>query len=133
MIKSESKKHTSLQPSGFARWKKHESLDVSRRIKLRLSPKDTELPQPQDWWGRVQTFFFSQGLLASLGRGSRLVYLVALLLLTPSLVGVYAPQLSASLGRHAAHLDELCVMLTQEEARKSWEETTQSLGLKRSS
>lgn len=104
------------------------SLDVTRRIEVVINPEDTSLPEAQDIPGRIQTIFFSQGLLATLGRGARILYATALILLIPSLVGVYAPQVGRSLEMRVATLDDLRVKLTQEQAAKSWQEAKQQLG-----
>jgi hypothetical protein len=103
-------------------------LDIQRRIDLKLDPDAAALPPPRTWWEKVQTFFISQGLLACLGRGRRLLYLASLVLLVPCLMGVYSPKVGTALGNRVVALEDLRFRLTQEEARKEWQQAKLGLG-----
>lgn len=99
-------------------------LDIQRRIDLRLSPEAAVLPVPRNWRERVQTFFISQGLWKSLGGPTRALYVANLLLLIPSLLGIYSQAAAPVFDQRLLHLTDLQVELTQKEAREAWQEAT---------
>ena len=97
-------------------------LDVQRRLDLRISPEDAALPVPQTWWGKAQTFFISQGLWSTLRRPGRAVYASCLLLLIPSLLGIYSLPVLPGFDQRIVHLGDLEVELSQKEALARWQQ-----------
>jgi hypothetical protein len=99
-------------------------LDVQRRIDLRLSPEAAALPAPSTWPEKVQTFFISQGLWKSLGGPARALYITNLILLIPSLLGIYSQAAAPVFDQRLLRLTDLQVELSQKEAREAWQQAT---------
>jgi hypothetical protein len=99
-------------------------LDLQRRIDLRISPEAASLPEPRTWVEKVQAFFISQGLWKSLGGPSRVLYVTNLLLLIPSLLGIYSQAAAPLFDQRLLQLADLQVELTQKEAREAWQQAT---------
>ncbi len=94
-------------------------LDIQRRIKLKLDPEDVALPAPRTRWEKVQAFLMSRGLVASLGAGSRILFLAGFILLVPSLVSVYAVSTEKILDERLVKLQELFVDLQARDLDKA--------------
>ena len=95
----------------------YRALDVQRRmpIDFRVNPDDAALPEAHTRWEKAQTFFISRGLLASLNRGTRALYLATLILLVPSLMGVYSGASASTLNKSLIKLEQLRVQLWEKE------------------
>ncbi|HKQ92718.1 MAG TPA: hypothetical protein VJZ77_18815 [Blastocatellia bacterium] len=104
---------------GLLRQQLH-SLDVQRRIK-NIDPEEAELPRPRNWREKTSAFFMSRGLLISVGRGSRLIFLINFILLVPSLMGVYSVGTRKMLDDHLVRLENLRI-------EREWQEAKQKLG-----
>ncbi|MBA3246612.1 MAG: hypothetical protein H0T63_00850, partial [Pyrinomonadaceae bacterium] len=100
------------------------AIDVQRRIDPELDPEEAELPEAHTWWEKIQTFFISRGLLHSLSGASRALFLAGLLLLVPSLTGVYSTGTAATLDDKLIELKSLRV----EVSRQEWEREKERLG-----
>ena len=100
------------------------SLDLQRRIDLELDPEDAALPEARTKWEKFQVFFMSRGLVAGLNRTSRALFFATLILLAPSLTGVYSSTIGASLNRRLVELKDLRVELS----RKEFEQEKARLG-----
>ena len=90
-------------------------LDVQRRLELELDPDEAAMPEARTKWERLQTFFMSQGLLASLNKTSRALFVASLLLLVPSLISVYSVSTAATLNSQLVELKNLRVELSRKE------------------
>ena len=97
-------------------------LDLQRRLDMELDPDDAAFPEPRTLSEKVQTFFMSRGLVASLNRGTRVLFLLSLLLLVPSLTGIYSVKTAPALGVAVAELSDLRVQLTRQEIEKQKEQ-----------
>ena len=84
-------------------------LDLRRRINITSTLDDIVLPPPRTWRGRIQTFFFSRGLLGILRGGSRAIAIASLLLLVPCLVGLQTPAANERIERRCVELDDIVV------------------------
>lgn len=100
------------------------ALDVQRRIDFELDPDEASLPEARTKWEKLQTFFISRGLLASLSKTSRALFLASLILLVPSLTGVYSIGTTAALNNRLVQLKDLRVELS----RKEFEQEKARLG-----
>jgi hypothetical protein len=103
-------------------------IDLHRRLALRVSPDVAAPPPPQTRLARLQTFLLSQGLLVSLNRTTRLLYLASLALLVACLVGVGAPGACTTLTDRVVALDDLRVRLSREQVQREWQEAKAALG-----
>lgn len=103
------------------------SVDLHRRIDDRLDPEAVDLPAPRNMWERVQRFFFSEGLVASLGGVSRVVYFALFALLIPSLIGVYSGAVTDKLDQRVVQLKDLRFDLTIQQSKKDWDEAREGL------
>lgn len=101
---------TKLQHLGASHIKE---LDIHRRMDLRLG-RDAALPKPRGFFGRLQVFFMSRGLLASLNLGSRLLYGTTLVLLVPSLIGVHSGTVATNLDSRINELSDYRIELQQQ-------------------
>jgi hypothetical protein len=102
-------------------------LDLQRRMNLRVDPDAVELPRPRNWWERVQTFFISRGLLASLGLGSRLLYVAGTVLLIPCLMGLYSPQVDSHLEAQVVEFQNVRLDMDQAQALKEWQQAERAV------
>jgi hypothetical protein len=100
------------------------ALDFQRRIDMRLNQDEALLPEPRVIWEKIQTFFISRGLLASLSRGTRVIFLVSLLLLVPSITSIYSVKSATVLDSKLVQLNDLRVELSKAE----WEKEKDGLG-----
>lgn len=91
------------------------SLDMQRRIDVELDPDDAALPEARTRWEKFQTFFISRGLLASLNGTSRALFFATLILLVPSLTGIYAATTATALNDRLVQLKDLRVELSRRE------------------
>jgi hypothetical protein len=107
--------------------RRYHDLDIQRRLDIHIDPEEAELPQPRNWRERVHAFFMSRGLLNSLGYGSRLIFLLSIILLVPSLTGVYSIGVRKMLDDHLVNLNELRVRLELEEAKQQLGEEKEEL------
>ncbi|HKQ92717.1 MAG TPA: hypothetical protein VJZ77_18810 [Blastocatellia bacterium] len=119
---AQAQQHLTRQVQEMAQY--HQSLDIHRRINLKLDPEEAELPRPRTRWEKSQAFLMSRGLMASLGAGSRALFLASYILLAPSLMSVYAIGTGKILDEHVVKLQELRVELDQ----KEWDKTKAQLG-----
>ena len=101
------------------------AVDVQRRVDARLDPEAIELPKPRNIWQRFERFFFSEGLVASLGGGARLMYLALLVLLIPSMIGVCSGGLKQQFDDRLVQLQDLRVDYSVEKSRQDWERVRQ--------
>jgi hypothetical protein len=106
---------------------RYDALDIRRRMDVTILSDDAVLPPATTFFGQVQTFFMSRGLLASLGGSSRMLHVLALILLVPSLVGVYTGPFKARLDERIASLSDLQVRLSVDQSRKDWEQAKEGL------
>jgi hypothetical protein len=98
------------------------ALDVQRRLDVHVEPADIEWPPPSGFLPRLTAFFFSRGLMGSLQGVSRIVFILAILLMIPALLGVATPTANASLEAKLMDLDQLQVTLGSEQAENTWQE-----------
>lgn len=100
------------------------AMDAQRRIEKQIDFEDIELPAPKSVWEKFQVFLMSQGLVYSLTKTSRVLYLASLVLLIPALLGIY------SLGSVPAFDDRLVELkdLRIEISQKEFEKEKQRLG-----
>lgn len=91
------------------------ALDVQRRLDLELDPDDVALPEARTKWEKIQTFFMSRGLLASLNKTSKALFVASLILLVPSLTGIYSISTASSLDSRLVQLQDLRVELSRKE------------------
>lgn len=104
--------------------------EIQRRVKMSLNVSDAIFPKVNTKWEKFQAFFISQGLLTNLSRVSRIVILVSLILLIPSLIVIYSDQVKQTLSDQIASLQHLKIELVAEkleEARKQLGEPKQVL------
>jgi hypothetical protein len=101
--------------------------DIERRVDQRLDPEAVELPPPATRWQKLERFLFSEGLVASLGGTSRLMYFAALLLIVPSLIGVCSGTIRQNLDDRIVQLDDLRLEFTADNARDDWEAAKRGL------
>ena len=88
-------------------------LDLQRRIDPKVEPWEAPVTAVQ----RIEAFFVSKGLLATLGRGSRLLFIAGYVLLLTTLIGIPSASVARSLDDRLAHLTELHVSLRNKENR----------------
>jgi hypothetical protein len=115
----------STEPGGVTRQKltdqlqllteQYDRLDVRRRTRLTLPTEEVEPPAPRTLTERVQVFLLSRSLLAALGKGSVVLFLASLLLLFPSLIGIYSPATKGMLDVRLVELHDLRARLDAEE------------------
>lgn len=108
------------------------NMELARRIQLGEVHQEARLPDPKNAWERLQVFFISRGLFASLSGVARLVFLLGYLLLIPSLLGVYSSiTVSGSASateRKLVELEDLRVALSAAEAKADWEQAKAQFG-----
>lgn len=105
-------------------YKRHFALDVARRIDVKLDEEEIALPEPKTMGEKIQTFFFSKGLVNNINRSSRLVYLLCLLLLVPSLMGLHAGTVQGEMDQRIVQLENIQIDL---EGAQSEEELAQQI------
>jgi hypothetical protein len=103
-------------------------IDMHRRLDLKLDPDEALAPPPRTWFGKVQTFLISEGLLVNLNRGSRLLYHVGLVSLVVCLVGVQSAQVGPTLSARILDLDGLRVRLSRDLVQREWEQAKAEMG-----
>ena len=105
---------------------KIKNFEIERRIKLTISEDEAELPKPVTFWDKLQTFFISKGLMNNLGRTTRLVYLLGLLLLIPSLLSVYSGQIGDRLSTNIVQLEHLQLDFSANEVDQEYQKAVAS-------
>ena len=103
-------------------------LEIRRRIDVNLDEDTVELPKPFTYWEKFQVFLFSKGLVKNINRGSRLVYLVAIALLVPSLISVYSTSIGNTIGERLVELRDLQVDLDVSNVQADLESKIEQLG-----
>jgi hypothetical protein len=110
-----------------------EALDIERRIRLELHPEQSVIPEPRTRWEWFQSLLMSKGLLAGLNAGTRLLYMAALALLVPCLLGVCDGRTQQDLNQRIAqleqqqiNLEDLQVSATFEAAKQTYEQARQN-------
>lgn len=96
--------------------------DERRRMNVDWHPPELEPAPPETRAERIQAFFFSRGLMQSLQGTGRVLFVLATLLLVPSLLGVAALPVAQAAEARQLKLEELYVSLQREEAQKSWDQ-----------
>ncbi len=92
-----------------------QSLDIQRRLIVRVNPEQVRLPEPNTLFEKIQTFFFSRGLLASLDRSSKVLFTLSMLLLVPALLGLQSPALGQTIKAEVAHLNNVLVQISDQQ------------------
>jgi len=121
-IRQELTKQTSLLQGLL---KAHE---IQRRMNVKLSDEDVELPKAATKLEKLQTFFMSRGLVTNLSRVSRLVYVSSLVLLVPSLMGVYSGKVGPALDKRVVELHNLRITLESEQVEQELKNAKNQLG-----
>lgn len=107
-------------------------LDVRRRMKpeiaANLDPYAAPMPPHKNLAERIGTLFISRGLLQTFKGTSKVLYIIGLLLLVPSLVAFQSPIMAGMLERKFVELDELKVNLSQKEAQKQLDDALKDPG-----
>lgn len=99
---------------------KFKHMDISRRIEVsKLEDNEADLPVPLTFFDKIQTFFISKGFVRSLSRTNKIAYSLGLLLLIPSLLGVYSKNIQHGLSNDIVRLENLQIGL---EVQKTNEE-----------
>lgn len=104
--------------------KRYQVLDVERRTRRQLEPKDSALLMPKTRWARVEATFLTGGLFIALTATARRLVLLSLLLLIPFFVSLYRPITERRLNDR---LDQIYALRSELDAR-DWEKTKQLLG-----
>jgi hypothetical protein len=100
----------------------HASEDERRRLQINWHPPELDAPPPETLRERIQTFFFSVGMLRSIRGTGRLLFAAGVLLLVPSLMAITSDPLASRAGAQEAKLENLYLTLRQEEAKRAWDE-----------
>jgi hypothetical protein len=103
---------------------RYDRLDIQRRTSLTLPRAEAELHAPRTRGEKMQAFLLSRGLLTSLGKGSRLLFLASLILLVPFLISIYATNTESVLNARLVELHDFRARLNAQE----WEAIRQQLG-----
>lgn len=96
--------------------------DERRRMNVNWHPPELEPAPPETRVERIQAFFFSRGLMQCLQGTGRVLFVLATLLLVPSLLGVAALPVAQAAEARQLKLEELYVSLQREEAQRSWDQ-----------
>jgi len=102
--------------------------DVRRRVKIDFDPEEVALPIPSTLWEKIQVFFYSRGLLQNLGRGSRAIYMLILILIIPSLLGIASSATTDGFNNRIAQLNHLRINMELPEAKEQMNQEIESLG-----
>ena len=100
----------------------YQRADLLRRMDLRLDPDQIASPPPRTFMERIVALFVSKGMLSSLNRSAKTLYIAVLLLLPFPLLGVNAAQLGGAIGAHVVELSDLKLRLSAAEAKEQWEQ-----------
>jgi len=103
--------------------------DIRRRVKVEFDPEEVALPVPNTLWEKTQVFFYSRGLLQNLGRGSRAIYTLILILIIPSILGIASSATTDGFNRKIAQLSDLRIEMELTEAQEQINQEIESLGL----
>jgi len=102
--------------------------EIQRRMNVKLTDEDVELPKAATKLEKLQTFFMSRGLVTNLSRVSRLVYVSSLVLLVPSLMGVYSGKVGPALDKRVVELHNLRITLESEQVEQQLQNAKNQLG-----